>query len=151
MGHIAVVWLGKWWWLLGAPIATPIMLGLMLDPRWFFVALMIICLCYPTVMLIVFCNHGLRPQARKASHDSIAEINQTGLLITYMPIDETIPPPTPTSIKYDEISYYDITRKGIMLSWNNNPYNFILIPHKSLQSTEDGRKVIEWLRDGIKR
>lgn len=150
MCHVASVWLGKWWWLAGIPVITPIALGMTLDPTWFFVALMIMCLCYPTIMLIVFCNHGLKPQARKASHDSIAEINHRGLRVTYIPIDENIPAPSPTLIKYDEISEYHITRKGIVLSWDNDPYNFIVIPHDCLSSPEEGRKVMEWLRDGIR-
>lgn len=151
MSHVAAVWFGKWWWLISIPVITPIALGLMLDPTWFFVALMVMCLCYPTIMLIVFCIHCVKPQARKASHDSVAEINQAGLRITYMPIDENTPVPSPTLIKYDEVSEYHVTRKGIALSWDNNPYNFIIIPHKSLSSAEEGRQFIEWLQNGIKK
>lgn len=146
--QLAVEWLGKWWWVLLLPIAVPVILGLTVNQAWLYVAVMLLFLCYPTVMLLMFCQYALRPQARKAVHDYTVTFTPSGFTIMYMPLNEDKPtPPTAETVNFDEITDYSINSKGITVKWGNTPYDFLFLPHDSLESKEQAKKLIEWLRD----
>lgn len=62
--HVFVAWLCRWWWVWALPIAACVV-GACFDFVWVFVALMIICLLYPGLLMMIYFNYALSPEARR--------------------------------------------------------------------------------------
>lgn len=61
--HVFVAWLCRWWWVWALPVAACV-IGACYNFVWVFVALMIVCLLYPGVLMMIYFNYALSPEAR---------------------------------------------------------------------------------------
>lgn len=146
IAHLAMRWIERRWWVLLIPIAIPIGLGLTINQAWLLVAFMILLLCYPSLLLLLFGQYALRNQARKAVFSYTITATPNGMTISYFRLnDSEATPPPPETIAFDSTIDYSISSKGLTIKWGNTPFDFTFIPHKAFQSRAESALLIEWL------
>lgn len=147
INHLAMRLIENFWLLLLIPIAVPVVLGVVVDHTWLFVAVMLTFLYYPTLLLFVFCQYALRSQARNAVFSYDITITPQSLTIRFFPLDDgEVAPPEPVFVALDEITEYSVGNKGVTVNWGTTHYDFIFIPHDSFKSLADSAQFIDWLR-----
>lgn len=148
IAHIATRWIERRWWALLIPIAIPVALGVTVNQAWLLVAFMLLLLCYPSLLLLLFSRYVLRSQARKAVFSYSVTATPRKMTITYFQLsDSEAPAPPAETIFFDQTVEYTITRKGLIIEWGGTSYDFIFIPHEALQSRAESTLFIKWLRD----
>lgn len=148
ISHMATRWLERWWWTLSAPIIILVALGITVNQAWLLVAFMLLLLCYPSLLLLLFGRYALRSQARKAVFSYQITAIPQGMTITYFQLnDSEASAPPAEKIVFNPSVNYTITRKGLTINWGDTPYDFTFIPHEAFQSRTDSTLFIKWLRD----
>ena len=129
--RLALIWLGRNWWLIVLPVAACLIVG-MHDWRWLVVAFALLLIVWPGILMIVYFNHALTPEARKAILDKKVVENPDGSLsVTYLPSadPDTPAPPEPEHIPVSEIRRVEYTGKSTIYYLKSSPYHFIEVRH----------------------
>ncbi len=58
------IWASQWWWAILIPPASLATLGVVLNPAFYYIALMLLFLIYPGVLVLIYFNYALTPEAR---------------------------------------------------------------------------------------
>lgn len=58
------IWASQWWWAILIPPAAFATLGAAFNPAFCYIALMLLFLIYPGVLVIIYFNYALTPEAR---------------------------------------------------------------------------------------
>lgn len=125
--RLAMIWLERNWWMIVLPVAVCLIAGLY-DWRWLVVAFALLLIVWPGIMIIVFYDHALRPEARKAIMDKRVTVNPDGsLTVTYLSASttDTTPPPPPEHIAASDIRQIEHSGKSTVFYLKSSPYDFI--------------------------
>lgn len=121
------IWMARGGWLWFLPAVAMLCAGFA-DWRFFIVALALICIVYPGVMMLVYFNHALRPEAAFATIPHRVSFSPDGIDIEYFPPDDTVKCPPSRHIPISGISTAEDTGSSVILTLRSGRYDFILIP-----------------------
>lgn len=121
------IWMARGGWMWFLPAVAMVCAGFA-DWRFFIVALALICIVYPGVMMLVYFNHALRPEAAFATIPHRISFSLAGIDIEYFPTDDTVNCPPSRHIPVSDISRADDTGRSVILTLRSGGYDFILIP-----------------------
>ncbi len=134
------VWLERWWWLVVLPLLITIGLALAIDPRWWYVTMMVALMIYPTMILVVYSRYGTEPGAALATcrkevtiDDSIITIDYYGMCAPEEGNEEE------SEISFDklrghkEIAIWQITSwtidaQKITVEWGRGVWDYVELP-----------------------
>ncbi|MCM1452232.1 MAG: hypothetical protein NC102_08230 [Clostridium sp.] len=94
--------LARWWWAFAIPLIAAAVAAFW-DWRWLAVAFALGLVLYPFVLMLAFYSQALAPEAAKALLPKQARLSDSGVDLTYFPIDENTAALPPERIGRSEI------------------------------------------------
>lgn len=158
LGRMVSFWFGKWWWTIALPVGIIISLAVCVDVRWWYVAMMVILMAYPSVLWIVYTHYGSMPDSRLALWAKEIDITHQGISIIYKhPIYENMETDdaddtriigydtVAKQIEADRISDYSVDATGVTILWGRGAWDYVMIPHNVFSSLQQSKQLIQWL------
>lgn len=147
---LAKAWLAKWGWILIIPILIFALLGIVRNPAFYFVGLMVIFIVYPSVLLLVYFSEALRPETRRMIQPKMVEFKDEELRVSYFPFDFNPEEPAsqPESVacfRPSEFSGFSDTGKFIEVRISGRKHDSIMIPVSAFASQNEASKAMGWL------
>lgn len=127
----AGIWLGKWWWVFLLPLLA---LGVMAmgDIVYLVAIFALICIVYPGIMMLMYFDHALRPEAAFATLPHKIEVSDKGLCITYFPAEEGARCPKPRFIPIEMIDVVEDNGHSWTITLKSSKYDFIEVPKSAI-------------------
>lgn len=117
------------WWLFLVPVALLAAAGWLIDPVWFMVLLMVICIVIPSVMMFIYFNYSMTPEAVSAIRPHTNAIGPDGdITLEFKPDDDTERTYKPFIVRADEISSVEQHGKFVVIRLLNRPYRYVFLP-----------------------
>jgi len=127
-------WLADNWWMLAIAPTVSLMLAVMGDLRFLFVALIMIFVVIPPVMFIVYFYYGMTPAARYSILLHRVTADTAGLHIIYEAEDENTSPPRPELIGWADIAETRLDNDNLYIHLRKPRYSLVIIPVDKLSS-----------------
>ncbi len=138
MTTVSEEWLSRYWPALVLPVAICVAIGLVFDPAFTFVAFMLLCIVLPMVMMMLYFNHALTPEASMAVRPHIMAIGpDSGIDVTFAPDPVTGREYTPVHIDWQEISQAEIRSDDVVLRFHDRNFRYVIIPYSALIGDDD--------------
>lgn len=116
----ALVWARRWWWM-AALILLPTAVLAFGDWRFAYVLLIELLLVFPGVMVPVWLNEALGPDARRETWPHRIGLSDSGVLVTYMPRysadGDEYPLPKPEKYSWTDFAAYHDAGNCVILKW----------------------------------
>lgn len=146
-GIIMKQWIKKHILILSLPPVILLFFGTLFDLRLVIVALMYIFVIIPPIMMIVYFYHAMSPEARYSLLPHTVSCDSEGLLINYLPHDDTTLPRDQEIIPWSKISSHKASSTGIILFLSLSAYSIIYIPYSAF----DDKKKSHFMCDFISK
>lgn len=149
MRAIAEVWSGRWWWTIALPVIVSLSLGMVFNPAFVFVALMLVFLILPLVMMFLYFYYALTPEARMAILKKRLRISpDTGIDVVYEPLDDTDTIPAATHIPWHEVTRVECRDRDMIMHLSGSRYRFMIVPYDAINDA-DRQKLVSSMTSTI--
>lgn len=132
MTTVSEEWLARYWPALAVPVASCIVVGMTIDHAFTFVAFMLLCLVLPFVMMMLYFNYALTPEATMAvrSHALTADAAK-GIDVTFEPDRLTGRKYKSVHLDWSDVSEAEIRSTDVVLRFHDRNYRYIIIPYSA--------------------
>lgn len=117
-----------WIWAAAAAMLVAGTLGVILDPRWWIIALMIPCAVIPPLFMFLYMAYALSPRCLPLVHDHRVRVDARGLTIIYNPGRET-----EVVVPGKDIVLVRPGIKAVLIEMTT-PYGLLSIPYTALDA-----------------
>lgn len=133
MTTVSEEWLGRYWWTLAIPVVACLAVGALVNTAFTFVAFMLLCLVLPFVLMLLYFNYALTPEATMAvRHHSVTIDPDSGIDIDFQPDELTGREFSPVHLGWDDVSEAEIRSSDVVLKFNRRNYRYMIIPYFAL-------------------
>lgn len=133
MSTVSEEWLGRYWWTLALPVAACLAIGTFVNAAFTFVAFMLLCIVLPFVMMMLYFNYALTPEATMAvRHHSVTLDPVAGIDVEFQSDPDTGREFTPVHLCWDDVSEAEIRSSDVVLKFNSRNYRYMIIPYFAL-------------------
>lgn len=129
--RVGLALLARWWWAWLLPVAA-CCVAATVEAVWIFVALMLVCLLYPGLVMFIYMNYALSPEARRTLLPHTVTLAPDGLTVNYHD-DRNTPPETFTR---EDITSVECGRNDIVFHLRTPRYHHIAIPVHAVPEAE---------------
>lgn len=121
--RVGMAMLARRWWAWLLPVVACCVAAVW-EAVWIFVALMLVCLLYPGLVMFIYMNYALSPQARRTllPHDVI--LTDDGITVRYHDERKT----APESFSRKDIVSAECGRRDIVFHLRRPRYHHITVP-----------------------
>lgn len=138
MRSVAEEWLGAWWWALALPVAACLSVGAVINVTFTFVAMMLIFLVAPLIMLFLYYNYALTPEAIMAVRPHEVTIDrEQGIDVSFEPHPESGRTYPPVHIGWGDVHDVEYNPTEIIVKLHRSGYRLLIIPYEALASEQD--------------
>ncbi|MDE6314945.1 MAG: hypothetical protein K2L71_00595 [Muribaculaceae bacterium] len=133
MTTVSEEWLARYWPALALPVAICVAIGLIVDPAFTFVAFMLLCIILPFVMMMLYFNYALTPEATMAVRPHVLSVDQvSGIDVTFAPDPVTGREYSPVHLDWQEVSKAEIRSNDVVLRLHGRNFRYVIIPYSAL-------------------
>lgn len=137
MTTVGEEWFARYWWALVLPVGICLAIGAMVDVAFTFVAFIILCLVIPPLMMMLYYNYSLTPEASAAVRLHTLTVSPAGgLAIDFAPDAESGRQYSPIHVDWNEVSHVDVRSHDVVISLVRRPYRYLIIPYSALGPDE---------------
>lgn len=138
MVTVAESWLGRHWWTLALPVAACLAIGATVNVAFTFVAFVLLCLVLPFIMMMLYFNYALTPEAAMAVRPHTVRIHPTdGIDVEFMPNPDNGRTYAPVHISWLEVQAAEKRSSDVAITFRNRCYRYLIIPYFSLNDDTD--------------
>lgn len=151
------VWFGRWWWLIVLALIIPIGLALVVDSRWWYVAIMIALMVYPTTIWMVYSFYATRPGASLLYCRKTIRIDDNNITIDYYNTASVDDAAEDSEIEaqpqlrcrkvvaMDEISGCTANATSLTIEWSDQVWDYVIIPLAAFGDDATAARISEQL------
>ena len=145
-------WLSRNWWLPVLPTLLFVILGISVNLSFYYVALMVPLLIFPTVLLMVYLNYAMSEAGMKHVHPCEASLSQAGdIILKYYPItdeDNQASPCNEEILERHAIESVTANDKYIIIYKKKEYFFPRFIPLNAFETPIEAEKVLKTLEEG---
>ncbi len=149
--HLLRLWIRRnAWWAFGIPVTASLILAMLVDLKFIYIAVILVCLILPHVFINVYWHHLLSDRTCRWLLPHTMTLVDGQIVTEY--ISETDSDNTdgeqttvrPTfSIATDSVNRCRLTEDEMILNISNDPYDIIIIP---ISAFHDTTSIKDWYR-----
>lgn len=145
MTTVSEEWLGRYWWTLALPVAACLAIGTLINVAFTFVAFMLLCLVLPFIMMMLYFNYALTPEATMAVRPHTISMDpEKGIDVNFRPDPETGKEFKPVHLDWSEVSEVETRSSDVVLKFHRRNYRYVIIPYFALN---DDPELVQRLHD----
>lgn len=150
MVTVAEAWLGHYWWVLALPVITCFAVGSVINVAFTSVSFVLLCLILPLIMMMLYFNYAITPEAAMAVRPHIIKIDiRRGIDIEFADNPDTGRTYSPVHIDWQEIDTVEYRSSDTAITFRNRNYRFLIIPYYSFDSESDIKALSEILNAAV--
>ena len=129
MRLVAEEWLSRWWWAVLIPIVACAAYGILVNPLWIVVALILVFIIMPMLQLWFFYNYSLTAEAAAAMRWHVVEVFADGSIgLEFEPDAETGRQFAPILVPNQQIANTEFRADELVITLTGRPIRLIIIP-----------------------
>lgn len=137
MSTVMEDWLGRYWWILAIPVAGCLAVGAFVNMAFTFVAFMFLCLVVPFIMMLIYYNYALTPEATIAVRPHWVSLNpDSGIDVEFRPDPETGREYKPVHIDWAQISSVESRSSDVVIKFHHGGFRYLIIPFFALNNDD---------------
>lgn len=138
MTTVSEEWLARYWWALAIPVIACLAVGMFINPAFTFVAFMILCIVIPFVMMMLYFNYALTPEATMAVRPHTVTVDpERGIDVNFAPDPVTGREYRPVHLDWSEVSHAEVRSADVVLRFRRHNYRYMIIPNSALAESGD--------------
>ncbi len=135
MTTVSEEWLGRYWWTLALPVVACLAVGAIVNAAFTFVAFMLLCLVIPFVLMMLYYNYALTPEATMAVRPHTVTLDPvSGIDLHFLPDPESGREYKPMHLDWDQVSGVEVRSSDVVLKFHRRNYRYVIIPYFALDN-----------------
>ncbi|MDE6321403.1 MAG: hypothetical protein K2L93_03805 [Muribaculaceae bacterium] len=146
------VWFGRWWWLVALILLIPVFIALTIDVRWWYVAIFIALMVYPTTIWMVYSFYATQQGASLLYCRKNIRIDDSQISIEYYNSadDEDSDNASPLLrcskiIPMESIIGCEATATKLTIEWSTQVWDYVVIPYEAFDNESTAKSISERL------
>ena len=148
--HLLRLWIRRnAWWAFGIPVTVSLVMAMLIDLKFIYIAVILVCLILPHVFVSVYWHHLLSDNTCRWLLPHTMTLTDDTIVTTYVPEknddseEKSVSIRPPFTIDIKSVNNCRITDDAVIIYLGDNPYDIVIIP---LTAFPDTTATKEWYR-----